>query len=80
MSAGYYPIDIAQVSQSLSDFYEVIFFDRILVELFPSESNKIKISSYRGSEVEIVRNNAALKIRMPKKTVESPTNQCESLF
>lgn len=57
-------INYAQVTKNLGDFDEVKVFDRISVELVPSDENRIVISGNRSSDVEVVNNNGQLKIRM----------------
>lgn len=57
-------ISFAQVSKNLGDFDEVKVFDRISLELIPSDKNRIEISGSRNNEVEIINKNGELKIRM----------------
>lgn len=57
-------ISFAQVSKNLGDFDEVKVFDRISLELVPSDENRIEIFGSRNNEVEIVNRNGELKIRM----------------
>jgi len=57
-------LSYGQITKNLGDFDEVKVFDRISVELIPSEANKIEISGKRSGEVEIVNRNGELKIRM----------------
>lgn len=57
----------SQVSNTkiLVDFDAVKVFDKISLQLIPSEENKIELSGKNSSEVEIVNNNGELKVRMP---------------
>jgi len=57
----------AQVKKEVGEFDKVRVFDRISVELIPSNENRIEISGSRSSEVEVVNKNGELKIRMPFK-------------
>ena len=57
----------AQVKKEVGEFDKVRVFDRISVELVPSNENRIEISGSRSSEVEVVNKNGELKIRMPFK-------------
>jgi hypothetical protein len=52
-------------TKNLGDFDAVKVFDKISVQLIPSEENKIELSGKNSSEVEIVNNNGELKVRMP---------------
>lgn len=52
-------------TRNLGDFYAVKVFDKISLQLIPSEESKIELSGKNSSEVEIVNNNGELKIRMP---------------
>ncbi len=57
----------SQVSntKTLGDFDAVKVFDKISLQLIPSEENKIELSGKNSSEVEIINNNGELKVRMP---------------
>ena len=55
----------ASNTKTLGDFDAVKVFDKISVQLIPSEENKIELSGKNSSEVEIVNNNGELKVRMP---------------
>ena len=46
------------------DFDTVKVFDKISVQLVPSEENKVQITGKYNSDVEIVNNNGVLKIKM----------------
>jgi hypothetical protein len=52
-------------TKNLGDFDTVKVFDKISLQLIPSEENKIELSGKNSSEVEIVNNNGELKVRMP---------------
>ena len=52
-------------TKNLGDFDAVKVFDKISVQLIPSEESKIELSGKNSSEVEIVNNNGELKVRMP---------------
>ncbi len=52
-------------TKSLGDFDAVKVFDKISVQLIPSEESKIELSGKNSSEVEIINNNGELKVRMP---------------
>jgi hypothetical protein len=52
-------------TKNLGDFDAVKVFDKISLQLIPSEENKIELSGKNSSEVEIVNNNGELKVRMP---------------
>jgi len=54
-----------KTTKNLSDFDAVKVFDKISLQLIPSEENKIELSGKNSSEVEIVNNNGELKVRMP---------------
>lgn len=54
----------SQVQKELGDFNSISVFDRISVQLIPSDENKIEISGSRANDVEIVNKNGTLKIRM----------------
>jgi hypothetical protein len=52
-------------TKNLGDFDAVKVFDKISLQLIPSEESKIELSGKNSSEVEIVNNNGELKVRMP---------------
>lgn len=54
----------SQVQKELGDFNSISVFDRISVQLIPSDENKIEISGSRANDVEIVNKNGTLKVRM----------------
>ena len=54
----------SQVSKDLGEFNSVSVFDRISVQLIPSNENRIEISGTRADEVELINKNGTLKIRM----------------
>jgi hypothetical protein len=53
------------VTKNLGDFDSVKVFDKISVQLIPSDENKMEISGNNNADVEIVNKNGELKIRMP---------------
>lgn len=55
---------VAQTKKDVGEFDKVKAFDRITVELFPSDDERIEITGTRSAEVEIVNKNGELKIRM----------------
>ncbi len=57
-------LGFAQVNKNLGEFDKVSVFDRISVQLIPSNENRIEITGNRSQEVELVNNNGTLKIRM----------------
>jgi hypothetical protein len=52
------------ITKNLGDFDSVKVFDKISLQLIPSEETKIELSGKNSSEVEIVNNNGELKVRM----------------
>ena len=52
-------------TKNLGDFDAVKVFDKISIQLIPSEENKIELSGKNSLEVEIINNNGELKVRMP---------------
>jgi hypothetical protein len=52
-------------TKNLGDFDAVKVFDKISLQLIPSEKSKIVLSGKNSSEVEIINNNGELKVRMP---------------
>ena len=57
-------LSFAQINKDLGEFDTVSVFDRISVQLIPSNENKIEISGSRANDVELVNKNGILKIRM----------------
>lgn len=57
-------ISFAQITKDTGDFDSLKVFDRINVELIPSNENKIEINGNRADDVEIVNKNGELKVRM----------------
>lgn len=53
------------ITKNLGDFDAVKVFDKITLQLIPSEESKIELSGKNSSEVEIVNNKGELKVRMP---------------
>lgn len=53
------------ITKNTGDFDAVKVFDKISVQLIPSDENKIEISGSNNSDVEIINKNGELKIRMP---------------
>ena len=54
-----------KVTKDLGDFDTVKVFDKITVELIPSDENKIEITGVKNDLVELITKNGELKIRMP---------------
>jgi hypothetical protein len=54
-----------KVTKVLGDFDTVKVFDKITVELIPSNENKIEIKGNKNDLVELITKNGELKIRMP---------------
>jgi hypothetical protein len=52
------------ITKNIGDFDTVKVFDKISVQLIPSDENKIEISGDKNSDVEIINKNGELKIRM----------------
>ena len=52
-------------TKNLGDFDAVKVFDKISLQLIPSEENKIELSGKNSSAVEIVNHNDELKVRIP---------------
>lgn len=57
-------LGFSQVNKSLGEFDKIRVFDRISVQLIPSNENRIEITGSRADEVELVNKNGTLKIRM----------------
>lgn len=57
-------ISWSQVSKNLGEFDNISVFDRISVQLIPSDENRIEISGSRANDVELINKNGTLKIRM----------------
>jgi hypothetical protein len=57
-------LGFAQVTKNLGEFDKISVFDRISVQLIPSNENRIEIKGSRAQEVELVNKNGSLKIRM----------------
>lgn len=55
----------AQVTRNLGDFDSVKVFDKLTVNLIPSDENKVSITGTRANEVEVVNKNGEIKLRMP---------------
>lgn len=54
----------AQTTRNVGDFLKVKAYDRINVELIPSDEPKVEIFGYEDADVETVNKNGELKIRM----------------
>lgn len=57
-------LSFGQIRKNPGDFNEIKVFDRISVELVPSDENRVEVTGSRANDVEIVNNNGQLKIRM----------------
>lgn len=56
---------VAQISRNPGDFDKLKVFDRISVELIPSEAPKVEVTGKRASDVIVANKNGELKIAMP---------------
>ena len=56
---------IAQTEKKVGDFTKVSSFDKIDVQLIPSNENKVILQGKDADQVELVNKNGELKIRMP---------------
>jgi hypothetical protein len=57
-------LGFSQINKKLGEFEKVSVFDRISVQLIPSDENRIEISGNRAQDVELINSNGNLKIRM----------------
>ncbi|WP_432672370.1 head GIN domain-containing protein [Flavobacterium sp. SM2513] len=57
-------LGFSQVTKSLGEFDKLEVFDRISVQIIPSDENRIEINGNRAGEVELINKNGALKVRM----------------
>ena len=73
-------LGFAQVSKSLGEFDSVSVFDRISVQLIPSNENRIEITGSRAEEVELVNKNGTLKIRMALRKLLDGENISAKLY
>ncbi len=55
------------ITKDIGTFETISVFDRISVELIPSDENKVVISGSREEDVELINKNGNLKIRMKLK-------------
>ena len=58
-------ISNAQTEKKVGDFTKVSSFDKIDVQLIPSNENKVILQGKDADQVELVNKNGELKIRMP---------------
>ena len=58
-------ITFAQTEKKVGDFTKVSSFDKIDVQLIPSNENKVILQGKDADQVELVNKNGELKIRMP---------------
>jgi hypothetical protein len=58
-------IAFAQTEKKVGDFTKVSSFDKIDVQLIPSNENKVILQGKDADQVELVNKNGELKIRMP---------------
>lgn len=56
---------IAQTEKKVGDFTKVSSFDKIDVQLIPSNENKVILQGKGADQVELINKNGELKIRMP---------------
>ncbi len=55
----------AQVSKNVGDFSKVTAFDKISVQLIPSDENRVELKGKYEDEAELINNNGELKVRLP---------------
>lgn len=70
----------SQVTKELGEFDSVSVFDRISVQLIPSNENKIEITGSRSEDVELVNKNGTLKIRMAIRKLLDGENVSAKLY
>jgi hypothetical protein len=58
-------ITFAQTEKKVGDFTKVSSFDKIDVQLIPSNENKVILQGKDADQVELINKNGELKIRMP---------------
>jgi hypothetical protein len=58
-------IAFSQTEKKVGDFTKVSSFDKIDVQLIPSNENKVILQGKDADQVELVNKNGELKIRMP---------------
>ncbi|RBA29676.1 head GIN domain-containing protein [Flavobacterium tibetense] len=58
-------IAFSQTEKNVGDFTKVSSFDKIDVQLIPSNENKVILQGKEADQVELVNKNGELKIRMP---------------
>jgi hypothetical protein len=73
-------ISSAQVTKNLGDFDQVKVFDRIQVNLVPSNENKAEVKGKRSGDVEFVNKNGQLKIRMKMEKLLDGENVNVTLY
>ena len=57
-------LGFSQVNKSLGEFDKLEVFDRISVQIIPSDENRIVINGNKAGEVELINKNGTLKVRM----------------
>lgn len=57
-------LGFSQTTKKLGEFDKLEVYDRISVQMIPSDENRIEITGNRSQEVELVNNNGTLKVRM----------------
>lgn len=55
----------AQKSENVGDFTSIEAFDKLTVELIPSDKNSIEITGTNANNVQFINKNKRLKLRMP---------------
>lgn len=60
-----FQFNFGQVTKNVGDFSKITAFDKISVQLIPSNENKIELKGKYENEAELVNNNGELKIRLP---------------
>jgi len=65
ITCSIFSFGIAQTEKKVGDFTKVSSFDKIDVQLIPSNENKVILQGKDADQVELVNKNGELKIRMP---------------
>jgi hypothetical protein len=70
----------SQVDKKLGEFDKVSVFDRISVQLIPSDESRIEIIGSRAEDVELINSNGNLKIRMALQKLLDGENVSVKLY
>jgi len=73
-------LGFSQIDKKLGEFDKVSVFDRISVQLIPSDEDRIEISGSRAGDVELINNNGNLKIRMALRKLLEGENVSAKLY